>query len=100
METTGPIVRFTVLWKPGAEADLASIWTNAPDRASVASAADQVLANQPQFQGESRAGATRVLIEPPLGAHFHVSEEDRQVFVLHVWRAIPSSESAQAESRS
>ena len=89
-------MKFTVLYKPSAEDELARIWTSAPDRNDVAVAADEIdrlLKQNPQTLGESRSGEVRVLLVPPLGVHFQVSEPDRHVWVLEVWRSrAPSSE--------
>ena len=48
--------RFTVVWTPDAEAELANIWMNAGDPAAVSAAADTIdaeLANNPLGIGES-----------------------------------------------
>jgi len=81
-------MRYTVLWVPSAQQDLAAIWIDAADRSAVASAADTidtVLREDPYRQGESREGATRILFAPPLAIDFEVLEEDRIVRVLTVW---------------
>lgn len=78
---------FTVLWKPLAEEELASIWIDAQDRQTISTAAneiDRLLRVDPQSQGESRSGSQRVLIIEPLVVAFEVEEDDRRVSVLSV----------------
>ncbi len=80
---------YTVLWTRNAEQKLAAIWLAASDRAAVTAAAhriDQLLRNDPDQQGESRDQGRRVLVDPPLGVMFRVQPDDRQVYVLSVWR--------------
>jgi plasmid stabilization system protein ParE len=80
---------FTVVWIPKAEAMLARIWNAAKDRAAVAEAADRIdalLKRDPLTVGESRSGSLRVLYSLPLAVHYEVSEMDRLVRVLRVWR--------------
>ncbi len=81
-------MNFTVVWKPEAERRLATIWTDAEDRAAIARAADAIdsaLAIDPEGVGESRSSARRILLEPPLGVIYRLSTEDRMVIVLTVW---------------
>jgi len=81
-------MRYTVVWVPSAEEDLAALWIESADRSAVASAAntiDTLLREDPHRQGESRFGAVRVLLVPPLGIDFKVLEEDRLVKVVAVW---------------
>ncbi len=78
---------FTVLWKPLAEEELASIWIDAQDRQTISAAAneiDKLLRVDPQSQGESRSGSQRVLIMEPLVVAFEVEEDDRRVSALSV----------------
>jgi hypothetical protein len=85
-------MNFTVLWMPIAEARLADIWTTAVDRNRITRAAhliDQTLQSAPEEAGESRSENQRVIFEPPLGALFTVSLDDRTVSVLSVWRTDP-----------
>jgi hypothetical protein len=82
-------MRYTVVYKPSAEQELAQSWMAAPDRQAVTEAANRVdalLATDPLGCGESRSGATRVLFEPPLMVFYEVREEDRLVEVLKVRR--------------
>ena len=81
-------MKYTVLWAPTAEQDLAAIWMEAEDRGTVASAAntiDALLAADAHLRGESRSGSLRIMFVPPLGVDFEVLQEDRTVFVVAVW---------------
>jgi hypothetical protein len=82
-------MKHTVVWLPSAEADLAGVWLEAPDRQAVADAADDVdrrLRYLPEQQGESRPEGRRMLIVPPLAVIYRVSPADCLVRVLGVWR--------------
>lgn len=84
---------YTVIWKPAAEDELARLWTDGPDRADVAAAADRIddlRRRNPEAEGESRSGALRILVLPPLAVHFKILADDRQVHVLDVWRWGPA----------
>jgi hypothetical protein len=90
-------MKYTVLWKPSVEADLASLWASAPDRSAVTAAANQIdvlLQTDPETRGESRSGSDRILVVPPLAITLEVKEPDRVVWVLGVRRLPPH----QAES--
>jgi len=81
-------VKYTVVWAPGAEQDLAAIWASAADRAEIARAAnslDRQLSLDPGDVGESRPDGKRIGYSLPLGIHFRVREADRLVRVLTVW---------------
>jgi hypothetical protein len=82
-------MKFNVLWMPIAEQRLAQLWISALDRNAVAAAADLLdaaLKRNPLTLGESRVGTTKVAFEEPLGILFEVSEPDRRVRVLDIWR--------------
>ncbi|HJT75706.1 MAG TPA: hypothetical protein VJ739_00740 [Gemmataceae bacterium] len=82
-------MRWTVTWVPAAQNALADIWNNAPDRADVTAAANRMDANlrrDPYAHSESRSGTARVMLQPPLGVSFDVSDADRLVTVRAVWR--------------
>ena len=52
-------MKYTVVWAPKAEEELADLWVNSPDRADIASAADAIdamLRARPTERGESRGG--------------------------------------------
>lgn len=80
--------KYTVLWTPEAEHELAALWLNTRYRDAVtraANAVDSALSRNPLAEGESRAGDMRIMFEPPLALEFEVSESDRTVYVLAVW---------------
>jgi len=84
-------VRYTVVWKPDAEEDLASLWIAAEDRAAITAAADRIdplLRTDPDGVGESRSGNARIMFLGPLAITFRIVDEDRLVQVLSV-RVIP-----------
>jgi hypothetical protein len=57
-----------------------------PERLSdAAKLIERELAVGPASVGEQRIGTIRVVIVPPLGMHFRVNAEDRQVLVLAIW---------------
>ena len=81
-------MRYTVVWAPSAERDLAVMWIEAEDRREVTFAADtidELLREDPHRQGEPHYGTVRTLLVSPLGIDFEVLEEDRLVKVLTVW---------------
>ena len=80
-------MKFTVVWTPVAEKELAELWLATSDKAEVTRVAQQVerqLKLDPENTGESRVGRVRILLEPPLGFVFSVSPDDRLVKVVHV----------------
>jgi hypothetical protein len=81
-------MKWTVIYRPSAIADLAELWEGALERSRVTSAADEidrVLSLSPLTAGESREEATRLLIVPPLAVVFDVAPDDMQVIV---WRIL------------
>jgi hypothetical protein len=81
-------MRYTVVWRPVAEAALAQLWVDSPDRDAVANAADyldEMLRLDPYAIGESRTADTRVAFQGPLGLLCEVYDDDRMVAVLNVW---------------
>ncbi len=82
-------MKYTVTWTQAALDELATIWSQADDRAAVAAASneiDRLLATSPDSQGESRRGNVRVMFKGPLGADFEILAEDCKVQVLTTWR--------------
>lgn len=82
-------MKFTVIWNPSAEHELAQIWEDASNRRDVTLAAnvlDRRLAESADRAGESREGNDRIEFERPLGIRFRVSLADCLVLVLNVWR--------------
>jgi len=82
-------MRWTVTWRSSAQNHLATLWVNAQDRSAVRAAADTIdanLARDPYAQSESRASGLRIMIVAPLAVLYEVSDDDRLVTVLAVWR--------------
>ncbi len=80
-------MKFTVVWKPAAELELAQAWEASQDRRAVSAAAnviDQQLARLPGHSGESREGDDRIIFERPLSVTYRVSVADRLVVVLYL----------------
>ena len=80
---------YTVIWRPAAERQLASLWTNAEDRQSVTRAADDIdalLRASPLEVGESRVSNIRILAVSPLCVYYDIHEADRLVAVWAVWQ--------------
>lgn len=81
-------MRYTVVWSPDTERELATIWNDATDRQAITDAAnllDRELARDPANLGESRPSGLRIAHCLPLGIRFQVLDEDRLVRVLAVW---------------
>jgi plasmid stabilization system protein ParE len=81
-------MKYTVTWKPEAERQLATIWSQTKDRNAVSKAAhdiDKMLGTNPEGVGESREDGFRILFERPLGVMFAISSDDRTVLVVAVW---------------
>lgn len=81
-------MKFTVIWLPHAERELAELWETTTDRAAVTRAADsieQILTSFPDRAGEERPRGRRVLFDDPLGIQFRVLLDDRLVRVISVW---------------
>lgn len=82
-------MKFTVVWLPSAEQELARLWLTASDRAQVGEIADRIdatLSRDPLAIGESRGGHTRIVIAPPLTILYDVDEPNRLVRVWNLWR--------------
>ncbi|MSQ96624.1 MAG: hypothetical protein EXR98_19020 [Gemmataceae bacterium] len=82
-------MKWTVLWKPDAESDLAELWVNAADKADLTAATNRIdvlLRKDPLQTGEFRADDDRVHFEPPLVVLFTIDAPDCKVFVERVWR--------------
>ena len=82
-------MKYTVLWIPQAERQLAALWIDAKHRDAVTQAAhqiDELLRFDAPAAGESRAAGQRIVIVPPLGILFVVNRQDRLVHVVDVWR--------------
>ena len=82
-------MKWTVVWKPDAESDLAKLWVDANDKADLTAAAnfiDVQMRKDPLNTGESRAQDDRLHFEPPLGVLFTIDPMDCKIFVERVWR--------------
>ena len=81
-------MNFIIVWSDAAIQDLARIWLQVSNRNAITRASnqiDQVLSQNPQYVGESRAGNERVFFEDPLGVRFEVVIDDMIVTVGAVW---------------
>jgi hypothetical protein len=81
-------VRYTVLWQPSAEQQLAAAWLEAGDRRAATRAAHAIdvrLGDGADDRGESRSAGRRILLVAPLGVLFRVEPEDCVARVLTVW---------------
>jgi hypothetical protein len=84
-------MKWTVLYRLSAQAQLANIWLGALDPQAVADGADEIdriLASRPLDVGESRNGNSRVIIQPPLTALYDVYPDDAlvEVFAVCYWK--------------
>lgn len=80
-------MRFTVIWLPTAQNQLALLWLNAADQNAVTAAQhqiDQLLRVDPDQQGIPFFG-NRLLLVAPLHAAFAINWMDMQVEVYDVW---------------
>ena len=80
-------MKYTVVWLPAAERELARLFNDAVDRHALTSAAnelDRVLKRLPEYVGESRYDDLRISFEKPLAMLFRVFEADQRVEVIHV----------------
>lgn len=84
-------MKFDLRWKKIARDELAQIWLDADSetRKQISRSCHLLevdLRKNPLQVGESRPGNRRIGFESPLGIIFRVSEEQRMVKVLHVWK--------------
>ena len=80
-------MRYTVVWSPLAQDQLALVWLRASDRPAVTAAqhrVDQLLRVAPDAQGIPFFGA-RALVVPPLRVRYSVNALDMIVEVFDVW---------------
>jgi hypothetical protein len=80
--------KYSVVWLPRAEAQLASLWINAPDQQAVTDASDHIdlqLALDADHLGIPR-GIYRTYIVDPLAVLFHVDPGDCMVRIIQVRR--------------
>jgi hypothetical protein len=82
---------YTVVRLDSAEAQLTEHWLAATDREAITWAAGEIesrLRTLPLDIGVARPAAMRLLVVEPLAAYYRVSEADRIVQVLAIWRRI------------
>lgn len=82
-------MKYTVIYLPSAEQQLADLWLQAADRSAITSASDkidQLLKDNPLAVGESRVSNIRILFEEPLVVVYDVREADLVVKVWAVWQ--------------
>jgi hypothetical protein len=88
-------MKFTVVMSPVADHQLAEIWMNATDRASVSQAFDRIevlLKREAHVLGRLHPSGWRVVTMSPLAVTFRVSMDDRLVKVMSVfYRPKPTS---------
>lgn len=81
-------MRYTVVWTPDAERELAAVWLAAADREGVTAAVHQLeqdICASPLSVGESRRSSIeRVAYLTPVGLTFLVVVDDSRVFVTAV----------------
>lgn len=80
-------MRFTVIWSPLAQCQLAELWLRAADRNAVTAAQyqiDQLLLVDPDTRGVPFFG-NRLLVVPPLRVLYSINVMDMQVVVEQVW---------------
>jgi len=79
---------YIVVWTDDAEDDLIRIAQGTEQRGAIVAALrkiDQMLASNPETNGESRQGNVRIDFYHPLGVEFEVVQQTRTVYVLAVW---------------
>jgi hypothetical protein len=88
--------RYTVVWHPSCEADVADFWLTCRDPSRLTDAAnklDSLLQRAPSQTGVDLHEGLRVVTIPPLKAIFSVSEADRLVEVWQI-KLVASPESS------
>lgn len=81
-------MKYSVVWSPEAEQELARLWIGAPNRDAITNAAnsvDLILRDDAHGVGESRSATKRVVFVAPLGVLFSVRRAQQSVSVLSVW---------------
>lgn len=81
-------MKWTVVYRPAAEKDLAELWLSAVDRNAVSAAADRIdlkLKSDPLNMGDTLTAELRSVIEGPLEVAFQISVLDR---VVSVWAVV------------
>ena len=85
-------MKWTVVYLPEAEQELATIWADPDSRADVTDASnrtDHLLRREPDKVGESREEVDqRILFIAPLAVLYSVTSDDCLVEVIHVWKFV------------
>jgi hypothetical protein len=84
-------MRYTVIWVPSAQAQLADLWVQAPDRQPVTDAVDRIdkaLRDDPETKAMPW-GRFYTFIEDPLVVLLEIDPGDRVVRVIQVRRSVP-----------
>jgi hypothetical protein len=80
--------RYTVVWSRSAKSRLAELWLDNPAiRQEITEVADQIdraLAHVPATIGIPVSPRSRLVVLPPLSVLYWISENDKQVRVIHV----------------
>jgi mRNA-degrading endonuclease RelE of RelBE toxin-antitoxin system len=79
-------MKYTVVWLPSAENELARMWLQGSDRRAISAASDQIdraLRINPEMKGR-QLGDRRLLRVPPVAVLFRVYPDDRMVKVIQV----------------
>lgn len=82
-------MKYTVVYLPSAEQQLADLWLKAANPSAVSLAADKIdrlLRDDPLSVGESRVSTLRILVEEPISVVYDVHKEDLVVKVWAVWQ--------------
>lgn len=83
-------MKWTVVFLPAAEDELANLWVDPATRVEITDAAnriDQLLKRDPDQIGESReVQGLRLVFVAPLAVLFRVKADDCMVEVVHVWK--------------
>ena len=83
-------MNYLVLWVPGAEDAVTSMWLTSTNRnrlAALAAQADAILASSPEITGRNVFDTVYELVIENLGVEYEVVHDDRHVRVLNVWDA-------------
>lgn len=79
------MTRFTVVWDPAIEDQLAELWMHRSDRYAISHSADLIdleLSTDAEDKGHPVGDRLRVLVVAPLDVLFEVSPDDRMVRVV------------------
>lgn len=82
-------MNFSVAWTRAARDQLAEVWLNHPNQASVTAAAhrvDVLLSRDPDNQGEERPNNCRIMFESPLMVRYRIDRTRNRVVVNFVGR--------------